>query len=207
MPLNLCQIVLIQMLYRSISRNIMRDDGLIVFILAGYLMFLPGLVAYLALRKRYAFEPHVFWYNIGFTACFVIFMLGAEFITIPALSVRESYEVLLVFYTIASPLISSLIYYSYAALLHTKDDRINKTIVYLTAGLGVLPATVFIIEIANGRLSIVGFVLFAYAAYLILCTIYEKFRVSLRLMAWSLFLPMIVVIVFITWMAFALSFG
>ena len=158
--------------------------------------FLPGLIAYLALRKRYALKPCVFWYSIGFTGCLFMFLIGLLGLGLVRDAPQPTESDELIVWLVCCAVSYPLIYYSYAALLHGKERRIDKTTLCLVAGIAVLLTTGFIIESANDMIPASGFILLAYVACMTLCMKFDFFGISLRLMAWSMFLPAHIVFLF-----------
>ncbi|WP_338103147.1 hypothetical protein [Methanolapillus millepedarum] len=90
-----------------------------------------------------------------------------------------------------------LLYYSYATLLQTGEKKISKATLCLMAMTTLSFLILFIAEILKGRLPLTGVFLLLFGLYFFACFTSEKVRLSLRRLAWALFLPMFILVFYV----------
>jgi len=149
-------------------------------------------IFYSLLKKKYNFETNVFLYGIGFTSCFVTFLLltlGILYYPFDGLMRVSSAENLWYFYIL--PL--TLLYYSYATLLQNKEKRVTGVTLCLTALTVISFAVLIIYEQMKYGVPYIGLLPTVFALYLAYCLIRKKGILNLQRFTWSPFILLAVV--------------
>ncbi|MDV0447850.1 hypothetical protein MsAg5_17670 [Methanosarcinaceae archaeon Ag5] len=133
---------------------------------------------------------NVFLYGVGFTSCCVelVFLVQVQF----AKYGGGGIEILSwsIFYT----LLFLFVYYSYAVLIQNDEKEISKVTLYLPFMIFIFSLISIILETMNSHPPIAGVFLLLFGLYFAGCLISKKIRISLRGFAWSLFLPMFILL-------------
>jgi hypothetical protein len=151
-------------------------------------------IFYSALKKKYNFEMNVLLYGVGFTSCsvmFVILILGMLHGPL-----REDFNLWLLY---IFPF--TFLYYSYAALLRNIEKKVNRITLCLMVIALIFFAALIIIEIMKYGIPFAGILLSPFGLYFAYCLIRKKCVLSLRVFAWSSFLPALITY----WMFFLYS--
>ena len=153
------------------------------------LILIFNFIFYYVLKKKYNFEMNVFLYGVGFTSCCVMLVFFIHVVLNLNGAMPWNILSLCIFYMFAF----ILLYYSYATLLRSNKKEASKIPLYLT----IMTVITFLIltgfEIIMYGTSIACLFLLFFGLYLACCFIFEEMRFSLRVFAWSLFLPLLVV--------------
>ncbi|MDR2944213.1 MAG: hypothetical protein LBU81_03915 [Methanosarcinales archaeon] len=156
-----------------------------------------SIIIYIILKKKYNFKIKDFFYSIGFTLCCVLLFLSlSRFLieTIPWLSL-SSPRVTFTAYTL-SALSFTLFYYTYATLLQSDKEillqnnkKISKGTFHLAFLTVISYAVLIVFEIINDQIPVFGISLLFFGFYFVCCLFSKKIRISLRQIAWIVFLP------------------
>jgi len=153
---------------------------------------LSHFIFYSLLKKKYNFETNVFLYGVGFTFCFVTFllltlgMLYYPFVGLLKVSIEEN---LWYFYILPF----TLLYYSYATLLQNKEKGIGGVTLFLTALTVISFAVLIIFEKMKYGVPYIGILPTIFTLYLAYCLIRKKGILNLQIFTWSPFIPLAIV--------------
>ena len=157
----------------------------LLFLICVILILILNFIFYCILKKKYNFKIYVFLYGVGFTSCcvMIVFLIQTYF------AKYAENELLLwcTFYIFSF----MLVYYFYAALYQNEKKETSAIISRLPVMVSISALISTALEIINSRPPIAGVLLLLFGFYIL---ILKKSRLSLRGFAWSLFLPMLIVL-------------